>query len=325
MDEKPRYSIGYNHDITMLDMLERHIDSIFEIYFPIPSDLLGSGRGIMQKNKYREEILSIIDFCKVHSINSNLLVNPSCEGKLIGDKMHMTRTLSYVIDLAKRGLSSVTLTNPLYVELIKKHIPDIEIQISVISSIDSVEKAKFFKNLGASVIIPERDKNRDLGFLKQLKNAGLKLKIMVNEGCINSCIFRNMHYNYVAHRIGEDDQTNLFCFKIMKQNPHFFFKSAFVRPEEIKLYSEITNEFKLVTRLSSTNRIEKMIEAYSSQNYDGDLSDILDSVYQKSFFAMIDNKKLDEFGFFNQLANCDKDCDSCTFCEMIMKECCVSK
>ncbi len=324
--ENIKYSLGYNHDIAMLDMIKPYIHNISEIYFPIPSDLLGSGRGIMQRNKYRDEILRIINFCKEHRIGSNLLINPSCEGKFIGDERHMARTLKYVIDLSEQGLSSVTLTNPLYVELIKKHIPSMEIQVSVISSIDSVEKANFFKNLGASVVIPERDKNRNLNFLKELKaKSGMKLKIMVNEGCINSCIFRNMHYNYVAHHIGENDQADLFCFKVMKQKPHFFFKSAFVRPEEIKLYAGITNEFKLVTRLSSTDKIKKMIEAYSSQNYDGDLSDILDSVYQTSFFSKIDNKKIDRFGFFNKLADCDKDCNNCNYCEQLVKECCVLK
>ncbi len=55
-----KFSIGYNHDIKLLNILEANKDGIDAIYFPIPRRYLGSGRAISQKINYTNEIPKII-------------------------------------------------------------------------------------------------------------------------------------------------------------------------------------------------------------------------------------------------------------------------
>ncbi len=330
--KQPKYSIGYNHDLKILDVILKYKQHIFEIYFPIPIEYLGSGRGIPQKNKYKLEILKIIDFCKNNDLKSNLLINPLCEGKLLDDKNHMELVVNYLKKMHSKGLDSVTLVNPNYMELIRKNIPDIEIIASVNCFIKTAETATFYKKFGANILILDRDINRDLALIEQIKKySELKIRLMVNEACMYDCIFRQLHFNAAAHSLKSHNSSLkgnlswLFCEKAIKMKKELIFKSPFIRPEDIKNYLQITDEFKLVTRSTSTEQVEKMLKAYVDQEYDGNLLDILSTEYAQDIFKFINNKKLDNYYFFKKMSSCKQKCNNCNYCNELVENCCVIK
>lgn len=75
-----KFSIGYNYDIKLLDLLGVYKDNIEALYFPIPNQYLGSGRDIPQPKGYKNEIPKIIKRCSSLNITSQLLLNATCEG-----------------------------------------------------------------------------------------------------------------------------------------------------------------------------------------------------------------------------------------------------
>ena len=85
-----KFSIGYNHDIKLLDILDIYKNNIDALYFPIPGKYLGSGRHILQKRNYLNEIPKIVKKCNLLNIKSQLLLNATCEGEKGLEKKDMT-------------------------------------------------------------------------------------------------------------------------------------------------------------------------------------------------------------------------------------------
>ena len=56
---KIKFSIGYNHDLRLLNLLKPASKYLESFYFPIPNEYMGSGRALPQRN-YKQEIPKII-------------------------------------------------------------------------------------------------------------------------------------------------------------------------------------------------------------------------------------------------------------------------
>ncbi len=65
-----------------------------------------------------------------------------------------------------------------------------------------------------------------------------------------------------------------------------------IRPEDLKLYEGICDNFKLVGRTIEDDILVNMIKAYGNEYYDGNLLDILDNRFQR--VINIPNNKLNE-------------------------------
>jgi len=145
---------------------------------------------------------------------------------------------------------------------------------------------------------------------------------MVNEGCLYNCIGRNHHLNFISHAAPGVELAESFCKKIFKKQPQAFFKSPFVRPEDIHNYFQIVDEFKLVTRSMPTTKIELILNAYIQQSYGGNLLELVDCSYSKDVIKWIDNLKLNQYDFFNKIRNCNERCANCGFCKRLLYEVC---
>jgi hypothetical protein len=74
-----KFSIGYNHDINMLKLLDAYKYYIEALYFPIPQQYTASGRALRQPKSYRTEVLTIIKRCNALHIMLQLLIKSTCE------------------------------------------------------------------------------------------------------------------------------------------------------------------------------------------------------------------------------------------------------
>ena len=172
-------------------------------------------------------------------------------------------------------------------------------------------------------------------------STGLELKVMVNEGCLLDCPFRQFHFNAIAHlgkdacRVGEEIAPeayhercnkiafNMFfghCNTVMEKDPSQVLKSGWVRPEDLGFYDGITSYFKVSGRTVHRNAVEATIRAYMEQSYDGNLLDIVDSslkAFGLSHGAVLDNKSLGEAGFMDLVTSCDRSCEKCSACDAI--------
>jgi len=329
------FSIPYNNDPETLPeifrMKEQNGNRIREIYLSGPQEYSGSGR-IAPEMDF-SEFVHIVDSIHREGIRVNLLLNSVCEGS----DWYSSSALSSTMDYLKRahenhGVEAVTIANPLYIREVRRRFPGIEICASVLGDIDCVQKALIFKKAGADAITPDVDINRNLALLKRIKEkAGLEIKLMVNEGCLFQCAFRKFHFNYISHKSrkpgagkgvkSEDNVFSLNCIQLSKTDPSQILKSGWIRPEDARRYSEITGYFKIVGRTSSKSMLLRAVSAYLNENWNGDLLELMaGNLYSvgMSHLMHLDNKSLDEIGFFEKVGSCDKECSECEYCSALV-------
>ena len=327
------FSVPYNNDPATLESVfqlkEQNGNRIREIYLSGPQEYAGSGR--IASELGFGEFVRVVDSIHRQGIRVNLLLNSICEGSDWYSPAVLSSTMNYLKRVhEEHGVEALTIANPLYIREIKKRFPQIEVCASVLSDIDCVQKAVIFKKAGADVITPDVDINRDLNLLKRIKEkTGAEIKLMVNEGCLFRCAFRKFHFNYISHKSrkpekgmrAEDNVFSLNCIQLSKSDPSQILKSGWIRPEDMRQYSEITGYFKLVGRTSSKTMILRCVEAYMNENWNGDLLELMaGNLYSigMSQLMHLDNKTLDQIGFFDKVASCSKECSECDYCSAVV-------
>jgi len=325
------FSVPYNNDPDTLAevfrLKERNGNRITEIYLSGPQEFSGAGRIVPEMDF--EEFAGLAD--KIHSegIRVNLLLNSICEGSDWYSPAVLKSTMDYLERVHEdHGVEAITIANPLYIREVRKRFPAMEICASVLGDIDCVQKAVIFRKAGADVLTPHVDINRDPALLMKIKNAtGARLKLMVNEGCLFRCPFRKFHFNYISHKSrkpemrqgvkAEDNVFSLNCLQLSKNDLSQILKSCWIRPEDLRKYEQITGYFKLVGRTSSKTMLLRSVEAYMQESWNGDLLELMaGNLYSlgMSHLMHLDNKSLDESGFFQKITSCDKECSECDYC-----------
>lgn len=329
------FSVPYNGDFGSLKEIfklnKTGKNKVGEIYLSGIQEYCGSGR---KKQKITlPHLIEIVQCIHREGIRVNLILNSVCEGSDWYSQKNIDRVLAYIQEMHKTyGLEAITLANPIIIKEARKRFPDLEICASVLSDIDTVKKAIIFKEAGADTITPDANINRDLKILAEIKKAtGVKLKIMVNEGCLYKCPFRKFHFNYISHRSKDVDNfescnfdfTKECCGPIIDADPSQILKSPWIRPEDIKKYSDITIFFKIVGRETPTNRTLRTIKAYMEESWNRDILDIMCSSllsYSLKKGVSLINENLEENKFFEVVTSCNRNCTQCNYCENLSKK-----
>ena len=334
--EALEFSVPYNNNPELLDKLfmfkDRNENSITEVFLCGPQEYFGSGRVTSATDM--EQFEKAVERIHNEGMKVNLVLNSTCEGSQWYSTDVMEDTMEFIGEVhTALGIEAVTIANPLYISQVRRHFKDIEIHASVLGDIDCVQRAVIFRDAGADVISTDVNINRNPELLKRIKTAtGARLKLLVNEGCLYKCPFRKFHFNATSHYSRETtpemiDYTfagffNAGCGTIQKDHSQLL-KSGWIRPEDLRRYSYITNYFKVVGRAQLDSFIMRAIRAYMDESWNGDMLDIV-SGCSKRFSAItgarLDNRMLGEQGFFEKVTTCDNNCEQCGFCEALAKK-----
>jgi collagenase-like PrtC family protease len=328
------FSVPYNSDYETLqgifELKALNNNLIREVYLSGPQEYCGSGRVTPEMDF--KEFAEIVDKIHKAGISVNLVLNSTCEGIEWYSQDVMNTTMEYIKNAHEGcGVETVTIANPLYIHEVKQRFPDLEINASVLCEIDCVKRAALYKQAGADVIITDANINRDLALLKIIKDAtGVEIKLMANEGCLYKCPFRLFHFNAMAHASKEVRNSdhldvsvaNFFgvCNQVMAKDHSELLKSCWIRPEDTRKYSDITNYFKLVGRSQLKSFVLRTIRAYMEENWNGDFFDLLAGGSKRFCVtngAYLDNKSLEEHKFFETVTTCDRDCIRCNYCDKL--------
>jgi collagenase-like PrtC family protease len=325
------FSIPYNSGLSGGEHSSEGLEEIFrlnklsdnsvrEIYLSGPQEYFASGR-IMPKMS-GSEFVNIIGKIHKEGIRVNLVINSTCEGSDWYSPRVLSKNMRFLGQVhEEHGVEAITIANPLYIKEVRKHFPHIEICASVLGDIDCLQRALIYADLGVNIITPDANINRDIDLLKTIKkNTGLKLKIMVNEGCIYKCPFRKFHFNYMSHASKELHGAEYFisyCHNVIQKDPSQILKSGWIRPEDMREYVEITSFFKIVGRALPLSKVNRAISAYMSEKWDGDILDIVSSslgAFGLRYGTSLSNKSLGDHKFFYKITNCEMNCKQCGYC-----------
>jgi collagenase-like PrtC family protease len=326
------FSVPYNGDPDTLDEIFElqgtNGNVIGEIFLSGPQVYSGSGRAAPKIDL--EEFSSVVDKIREHGIRPNLVLNSTCEGAEWYSQETTTSTMNYLQKMyEEHGLTSVTIANPLYIRAVKERFPNIQISASVLSEINCVQRAQHYVRAGADIISPDVNINRNLKLLKEIKEvAGVRLKLLVNEGCLYKCPFRMFHFNAMSHvsksvdSVSDASFGDFFgaCTEVVTEDASEIFKSCWIRPEDMRKYGEITNYFKIVGRGQRKSMVIRTTKAYMQEQWEGDLLDILSGACRKFSYhhgGYISNQGLEASSFFKTVTTCDRNCVKCSYCSSL--------
>lgn len=304
-----KFSIPYNGDILLLESLQRQLpdemEHIQEIYLAVPRNILMTGRNILQSADYYNEVESIIQQAGQMNIESNLLLNAGCFGEKIVDASLVNTCVNY-LDKLLGGYQNIniTVTDFLLAKKIKQSLPEIKLECSSVSYVDSLQKAKFWYEIGCSIMVLPPALNKNIHFIKELTETfpEMKLKIIANEVCLPSCPMRTFHNNTQNH--GNSGEVYVKeCRKKFVEEPWLFYSSSYLPPSQLYHYDPYVSLYKLIDRTKPTEKIIKAIGTYcSSKQYERKAQEWNGRIPDK---------------LFQTILKCNKNCKTCGICKDI--------
>ena len=278
-----------------------------------------------------------------------------------GSKMNMLAHKKEIHELVKWlediGVYRITIANPM-LALIIREVSNIELEVSCISHIDTVTQFKYYhEQFGINKFCCSILKNRNKEFLtraaKYCNDNGLILELLANEFCgvagvdnqgtpyATHCVYRDSCYLCHAtcklkeESMAYDNYPMNFCMSARNSTGEAWLRMRWIRPEDQRRYNEIgVNYFKISGRTGSTEYLVRLIEAYMSESFDGNLLELwkpLETIYngkaesEHKHSVNIPNKKLD--GFLDRWWNGNGwECENhmcggdCKYCEEFMKK-----
>ena len=272
-----------------------------------------------------------------------------------GSKMNMVAhkkdIQDFVLWLESIGVYRITIANPMMAMFIRE-VSNIELEISCISHVDTVTQFKYFhETFGINKFCCSILKNRNKEFLtraaKYCNENGIILELLAQEFCgvagvdnkgleyATHCPYRDSCY--LCHATNRTKFESMeynnypmnFCMYARNSTPEAWLRMRWIRPEDQKIYNEIgINYFKLSGRTGTTEYLAYVIEAYMSENFEGNLLSLwkpLETIYsgesekEHKHSVNIPNKKLDGFldrwfkgdGWECENHMCGEDCKYC--------------
>lgn len=296
-------------------------DDIYGVYMAGSPEYVGTGRTNLSAPKL-EDIAQQTEYAHEKGVKLEIVLNSSCTGG-----QHLTpegyRSIDWYFNrLNDIGIDSITVADPYLVEMLARDY-DMEVVVSVLSFVDSPQKAEFYQDLGADTIVIDSAVNRHFDKLEAIKESvSCDLKLLVNEGCLYQCPFRYAHFNFFSHANGPGPKPNVTddyyyykCLSLRIQDPELIIKSPWIRPEDLKDYKHITDIFKIGGRTHFVNWTLNAVDAYANESYDGNLMDLLDCPKDLKDLFYIPNKELDSS--LSQWKQCEKVCKRCGYCKRL--------
>lgn len=349
-----KFKIGTNFDIKLIDEVAKanaqNRNKVVEMYGSVRKDAELAARPYFRlPDISREELKEYVQYAKQNCINFNYTLNSinpmRSKYNFAANEKEIRRLIEWLTEI---GVYRVTVANPMLLELMKNMDAHPQIEISTIAHTDTITQIRYYyETYGVTKICCNLNKNRDFKWLakaaKYCNENNIELELMANEFCgvggsnyATHCIYRDSCY--ICHSTNETvEDANSFNSYPMKQctmsrniNPANWLKTKFIRPEDMHLYNDIgVYNFKLTGRTATTEYLLKVLAAYMSESWDGNLLGLwkpLESITKEKdeSFATYDipNKKLKNFlKFFVDGHNCDYEVcgQTCKYCEHFYK------
>ncbi|QXE90855.1 U32 family peptidase [Geomonas subterranea] len=280
-----KFSVATNFEADLLPALEGY--PVAELFGKLPADSVGGGRASfmlapLSKARFRAHVQEAAR----RGIGFNYLVNPACMDNrefIRKGQAELERLLAFVEEC---GVTSVTVSLPFLLPIIKKRHPRLKVRVGVYARVDCVAKARFWEDLGADCITLESIAvNRDFPMLGSIRQAvGLELQLIANSNCLIFCPLSGQHMVNLSHASQKGhasrgfmiDYCALKCSALKLADPSHYLRSEFIRPEDMKVYTGLGfNSFKILERGAPTDVLARRVRAYAEGRFDGNLLDLI--------------------------------------------------
>ncbi len=326
------YSLATSWDdglVKAVFTLNQHCSSrkVTELYGSFQTSITGSGRPphrlpAVSHKKAREHIR----YANKYGLGFNYIMNtPHFRGKE-NDPQWGTDVKQFITDLKMMGVSSLTITSPFLITIVKKEFPSFKINLSLIAGVSTVEEARRYEDMGVDVInLDPHTINRDFDRIKNIIDAvNCEIELYANIPCLSNCRNRDKHYELVGYSSQEGYPNKVVVDPLMAgcsleylNDPVQLLRSPFIRPEDVPEYKKLGVEvFKLSDRSETTTFLSTTAKAYMELSYKGNLFDLIfrkgrkfkvgikslhPEIVDREIPIVIDNSKLTELNFLQQI------------------------
>lgn len=304
----PYLTVPTNWDPALVDRLDPARTRV--VYGKLQQDLVGGGRVAaflpsVSMRAGRRHIRRIRD----RGLSFNYLLNATClENRECTRSWRrgFDRLLSWVVDA---GASSVTVSTPFLCEIIKRSAPHLEVMVSTMAHVSSPSRALWWRDLGADgFTLAVTDVNRDFPLLREFRATlpGALLVVIGNLTCIPGCPHSYYQSNIASHASQSGHRSRglaidycvLSCCLDRINDPALFLMGSWIRPEDQRHYGEVgIDSVKLVDRTMPTEALCRIIDAYATGRYDGNLLDLLSDPSQNAKYGRRDMARAFKYFF----------------------------
>ncbi|NOY69440.1 MAG: peptidase U32, partial [Deltaproteobacteria bacterium] len=204
-----KLSVAYNFDKPLLSGLSQ-IPEVYEIYGKMTKDIIGGGRSSYTlRHITKDTIRRTVQEAHLKNIEFNYLLNGAFLNGMEQTRSGQKKIRSFLNFLDKSEVDSITVASPYLLRLIKKQYPGFKVRISVFSLVNTVEKAKRWRDMGADTIcISGISLNRNFKMLSNIRKAvGCDLQLIPNASCLPDCVYELAHMNMLALSSRIKDKT----------------------------------------------------------------------------------------------------------------------
>ncbi len=280
----------------------------------------------------RERMFADLMWCRENGILLDALFNCNCYGDNAISPELADFVAATLRDMNGRGLfpDIVTTTSPFIATVLRQRFPQVKIRWSVNIRVHGTVGFECVDELFDS-FYASRERHRDIAYMKELsewaRSRGKVLGMQANSGCLRQCPFQQFHDNLHGHnRIRQSGVGAKFDFSVFRCRTNYarrnwedFIRATWIRPEDVPAFEPYVDVVKLATR---RHRFPvKVLNAYASYSYDGNLLDLMDPVHSDLFAPrVIDNKSFPE-DFASTVAACvnANDCRHCGRCAAVLE------
>lgn len=223
----------------------------------------------------------------------------------------------------KFNVEGIILTDIRIAKVIRQVLPELDIQTSCNGYQWSVRQMQLWKELvGVKLFNPPREILRLPSKLKEMHDAGFKLKCLVNESCLVGCI------NSFNHQMSISLGCLGTCSRCYQKDFGDLLRSNWILPRWQKFYDKYVEVYKIAGRNTDSDYPFRCMDAYLFENNSMRLCDLIISGTHIPFNLYVSEElknKLTLDKIPDKLAFCEcKNCKSCTLCEKFMNEYCES-
>ncbi len=291
-----QYDLSTNFDDELLDYIikrDAH-HQIKSLFGKLKADIAGGGRASsILPDLSMKQLEDHVRKCTEAGIEFNYLINPITlnDSEISAEKSK--QLIDFIDSLYEIGIRSFTINSPYLCMRMKKRYSDIRITVGLYAVVMTIQQIQYWVNMGADEITLDHIFNRNFPLLRHVlevfKDTNVKIRLIANNFCLHECAYKINHACNIASQSvnykKEDmymDYSLLNCTYHKVKNKSAMLSSDWIRPEDIKVYKKMADDIgtdnltiKLVERTRSTAYLKRVVDAYQSERYDGNLLDIL--------------------------------------------------
>jgi hypothetical protein len=295
-----RWVIPYvDQPVAFWERLEQEFGChVREVYFPLPADVLGSGRP-PQPSAHLEAFLK--RSCLARAVLVNPITLPRPVSEIAPGVIEALRRL-----VGEYGVGSATVSNLLLAARIRDALPDLPLSASILMDISHPNQALMLKGI-CDTLVPSGRVMRDLPALEALRAAFKgRIVLIVNEACLPGCLYRVQHFHEMC--AGFPNPGSL-CNELLEREPWMRLTGAWVLPQHLHLLEGVADDWKLAGRvtLRDAATYRKVLGAYirglplgPSEIGGGPASPLTPIEISEAFYT--------------HTLRCGRRCDECTVC-----------